>query len=103
MTLPRPCLVCGAVTAAGSYCSTHARQRQRNRDVTRGSTGERGYGAEHRRERAKWAKIVANGQATCCRCGLPIEGGAFDLDHTAARDAYRGVSHSRCNRSAGAR
>jgi len=32
-----------------------------------------------------------------------LEGQALDLDHTADGEGYRGMAHSRCNRSEGAR
>jgi hypothetical protein len=47
--------------------------------------------------------IVAAGLATCARCGQPIAAAEpFDLDHSPDRSSYLGVSHSSCNRRAGA-
>jgi hypothetical protein len=67
-------------------------------------TSARGYGAEHQAVRKKYAALVASGEATCARCGQPISPGAqFDLDDADDRNGYLGVSHSRCNRLAGAR
>lgn len=37
-------------------------------------TSARGYGSEHQRERARWAPIVAAGEASCAEaiCLMPI-------------------------------
>lgn len=72
----------------------------------RGSTTEKGYGAEHQRRRARWAPKVAAGGVVCWRCGdLIVPGEPWDLGHDDGdRRRYRGPEHSnRCNRSAGAR
>jgi hypothetical protein len=67
-------------------------------------TVARGYGAAHRRERARWARVVASGAASCVRCGGELVPGApWDLDHDESRQTYLGPAHVRCNRSAGAR
>jgi hypothetical protein len=68
------------------------------------TTVQRGYGAQHKAERARWAPLVEAGQAVCVRCGLPIQPGSqWHLDHTEDRTGYLGVSHARCNRKAGAK
>lgn len=69
------------------------------------STTARGYGADHRAERARWAPLVAAGNATCWRCGHPIAPHApWDLGHDDwDRTRYRGPEHRRCNRTAAAR
>lgn len=73
-------------------------------DRARGGTVQRGYGAAHRRLRARWAPVVARGGATCARCEQPIEPGqAWDLGHTDRRDAWTGPEHASCNRAAGGR
>lgn len=66
-----------------------------------GNTTARGYGADHqRRRRAALAALVPG--TPCGRCGQPMHPGQhLDLDHTDDRDGYRGLAHSRCNRSAG--
>jgi hypothetical protein len=70
----------------------------------KGKTVQRGYGAQHRRLRAMWARQVMAGLVDCARCGRPIEPGAlWDLDHTEARDGYNGPAHVYCNRSVAAR
>lgn len=67
-----------------------------------GSTTARGYGTEHQRLRS--ATLASAYGTACARCGqIMIEGQALDLDHTDTRDGYRGFSHRRCNRAAGAR
>lgn len=52
----RPCIECGAHSPQ-ARCPGHRR----------GTTTERGYGAEHRAERAAWAPIVAAGGVECRR------------------------------------
>lgn len=60
------------------------------------------YGHAHQRLRAALLR-EAIGQP-CHHCGRPmLEGQALDLDHTADGEGYRGMAHSRCNRSEGAR
>jgi hypothetical protein len=61
------------------------------------------YGGEHRRERDRWARVVAGGLVRCARCGLPIgKGSLWELDH-AEDGSYLGPSHRKCNRQAGMR
>jgi len=92
----------------------------------RASTAQRGYGNDHRRLRAQWARRVAQGGVLCVRCGLPIplewlpcpkchkptqKGGyarkgycGWDLDHhDHDRSAYLGPSHACCNRATAGR
>ena len=63
---------------------------------------KRRYDRRHKRIRAKWAPIVASGQATCARCGKWIQPGTpWDLDHSdddPLQREYLGASHARCNR-----
>ncbi len=61
-------------------------------------------GWRHRREREKWARLVAAGNAICARCGgwIAPESG-WDLDHADDRESWIGVSHAHCNRAAGGR
>lgn len=62
----------------------------------------RGYGATHRKERARWERVVRSGRATCAKCGMPIRAGdPWDLGHTDDRTGWTGPEHPRCNRSAG--
>jgi hypothetical protein len=102
----RVCKRCGAPTWSpkSPYCLTHrpslelrvrwAAKRRDNRD----------YGANHQAVRERCKELVASGLDICARCGQPIAKGAqFDLDHADDRAGYLGVSHSRCNRQAGAR
>jgi 5-methylcytosine-specific restriction endonuclease McrA len=66
-----PCLDCGALTK-GSRCS----QCQTRRAAERGTTTERGYGADHQRR----AKAVIAAQRWCSICG---HGGSADNSLTA--------------------
>lgn len=79
----------------------------RPRRQGKGSTTARGYGAAHQRERARWRPTVEAGNATCWRCGDPIDPAEpWDLGHDDDdRDAeYRGPEHAgRCNRAEAAR
>jgi hypothetical protein len=64
---------------------------------------KRKYARTHRRVRKKYAPIVANGMATCARCGERIlPGELWDLDHDdddPLQRRYLGPSHRRCNRA----
>nr|DAX95575.1 MAG TPA: HNH endonuclease bacteriophage, HNH Endonuclease, DNA.52A [Caudoviricetes sp.] len=79
------------------YCPTHSREREQKR----GYSNARGYDRHYRAARARAARLVEAGQATCWRCGKPIEAGeTFDLGHVDdARSIIRGPEHVFCNRS----
>ena len=81
-----------------SRCPTHTRARDR----ARGTRQQRGYGAEHIRERRRWQNLIqAGAPVTCARCGTPILPGAdWHLDHAEDRTQYLGPSHAQCNLSA---
>lgn len=82
--------------------------------MSRGTTAQRGYGYAHRRERARWAPIVAGGHASCQqglsgssgRCHYPTRtihpGQRWALGHNDARTAWIGPVHARCNQLDGA-
>jgi hypothetical protein len=104
---PRPCLgVRGArclnlTRDASGRCDTCRRQHQRQRDLERGGTAERGYGQDHRQLRDHWAQRVATGTVRCARpdCGQPIHADEpWDLGHDEQRN-YRGPEHRACNRA----
>lgn len=80
-------------------------QHRRDKDAARGRRQERGYGAEHDAERAKWAPDVAAGLVTCWRCLRRIAPGApWDLGHDDVdRTIYRGPEHEACNRATSGR
>lgn len=70
----------------------------------RGTTTARGYGSDHKRQRAAVAADVARGRATCSICHQPIQPGSpWHLDHTHDRTGYRGPAHKRCNEQDGGR
>ena len=101
----RPCLEDGCPTPVPrgtSRCPTHARAR----DKARGTTRERGYGADHQRLRRALVPIHQAGRLACWRCGLPIAATEpFDLGHhDTDRSITMGPEHANtCNRSAAGR
>ena len=66
-----------------------------------GATVERGYGAAHKKLRAKTQLDVDAGRAYCWRCTKPIAPGTnWDLGHDDDdRTKYRGSEHVGCNRA----
>lgn len=66
------------------------------------------YGPAHRKERARWAKVVAAGDAYCVEpiCKKPHRWIAPDepwhLSHDRASGEWIGPSHRRCNTAEGA-
>lgn len=76
---------------------------------TNGTTTQRGYGADHKAERARWQRRIDRGEQVechatrCLRPGVPIvRGSEWDMGHTDDRTAWTGPEHRDCNRSAGA-
>ena len=101
----RLCVKCGTPyeprVASQRYCNPKCRQR--NWGTTK-TTPQRGYGAAHRRERARVKALVDQGNVQCCLCGSlinPTE--SWHLDHTPDRAGYRGAAHADCNLRDGAR
>lgn len=98
----RPCLDCRRPTE-GRRCTACSRTKEQQR----GSTTDRGYGAEHQRERAAWAPRVATGTVTCRRApfGLCIADRQtirpdepWHLGHPdAACPAPKAPEHEACN------
>jgi hypothetical protein len=82
-------------------CPKHTREK----DKARGTRQERGYGAEHDAERARWAPIVATGGVKCWRCQVLLDPSEpWDLGHDDHdRSTYRGPECLRCNRATSAR
>lgn len=79
--------------------------RPEHRPDKRESTTQRGYGSAHRRERAKWADLMAEqGYLEChalaclmhTRSIGPHE--PWDLGHTLDRSGWTGPEHRHCNR-----
>lgn len=50
------------IPAGKRYCAEHGRAHERER----GTTTQRGYGATHRRLRARWQAAIDNGAAPLC-------------------------------------
>lgn len=75
------------------------------------STTERGYGAKHKRERTRWARILkAEGLLVCATAGkspncpqVIRDGDDWDLGHTEDRTGYIGPQCVPCNRGDGGR
>lgn len=68
------------------------------------TTKQRGYGSEHKRERARWQRVIDTTGANCARCGgLIAPGQPWDLGHTDDRTGWTGPEHAHCNRADGAR
>lgn len=95
----KPCIDCGALTDQ-ARCPTHRAEHQRQRDKQRGSTAERGYGRAHKLQRERWRPLVEAGDASCWRCGNPIDPTQpWDLGHDDNdRTKYKGPEHPLCNR-----
>ncbi|HEX6515580.1 MAG TPA: hypothetical protein VF049_08390 [Nocardioidaceae bacterium] len=95
----RPCIVCGTISDQ-TRCPTHRR----------GTTAQRSYGAEHQRERAAWAPLVAQGGVKCRRApfGLCVAdqpliqpGESWHLGHPdAVCPAPKAPEHVVCNAGA---
>src|ERR1044071_2234842 len=70
--------------------------------MSRAKTVQRGYGAAHKKLRARWKPLVDAGQVMCARCGKVIQPGLmWDLGHDDHdRSRYGGPEHARCNRGA---
>lgn len=72
--------------------------------MARPTTGARGYGMAHQRERKRWERRVEAGLVDCARCKEPIvPGRPWDLGHNDERTAWSGPEHRVCNRRAGGR
>lgn len=95
---PRPCPT--ILTNGERRCPRHAKAYEQKR----GSSTERGMGADHQRQRARiQAGIDAGKDIRCWSCGAHLVGTAWHLDHTIDRTAYRGPACIPCNTSDGGR
>lgn len=81
------------------FCKAHAHAYE----TRRGTSGQRGYGAAHRRERARWQAAMDSGVVpVCAKCNQPVlPSQAWDLGHTDDRKAWTGPEHRSCNRRDG--
>ena len=95
---------CGQLVPAGQRLCRGPGSCQETADRERPGTVERGYGADHRRRRARAARDVARGGASCWRCGTPIPPGTpWQLGHGDDRSEYKGVECVPCNAGDGGR
>lgn len=98
----RVCPVPGCPTLTdGGRCPVHRAEVEQ----ARGTRQQRGYGAEHEAERARWAPLVASGHVRCWRCKQPIDPTKeWDLGHDDQdRTKHRGPEHPACNRATAGR
>ena len=81
------------------FCKAHAHAYERGR----GTSGQRGYGTAHRRERARWQAAMDSGVVpVCAKCNQPVfPSQAWDLGHTDDRKSWTGPEHRDCNRRDG--
>lgn len=100
------CLTCKRLHPGTGRCPACFARARAEQDARRPNARERGYDAQHDRERgpAKDAAVAAG--ELCPRCGLPmLPGQALDYGHPIARAhdpqarASR-VEHASCNRRA---
>lgn len=99
----RPCLGgCGQLVDTTAYKGRCA-DCKRSMDRSRGTSSDRGYGAEHRAQRAIHQQRIDSGQLVLCwRCGSPIRpGDPWHLGHDDDnRTITRGPECAACNLSA---
>lgn len=85
-------------------------RRDMQRWARKGTTGQRGYGHQHRLERERRLRQYKPGDP-CAHCGrpitawpLPVARRYIDLPHNPDRSGYLpGLAHSACNRRDGQR
>ncbi len=78
-------------------CQNPCRRRERGTSAKPVSTTGAGYGAAHRRARARALAAWQDGDP-CARCAGPMSHGTpVHLDHTDDRTGYLGLSHAACN------
>jgi hypothetical protein len=95
----RACPTRGLTRHGSGRCETCRRSNWR----ARGSSTQRGYGAEHRRLREAWRPTVNAGGVSCARCRELIDPAEpWDLGHDdddPTRTKYQGPEHVSCNRA----
>jgi hypothetical protein len=69
------------------------------------TTRERGYGAAHQHQRARWQRIINQQPIKCATCPtiIPRHATNWDLGHTPNRTGWLGPQCQRCNRADGGR
>lgn len=95
----RPCIGCGSLTGAGSYCEPCRLERERKRSLARGS---RHYTGDYRRR----AKIVRESPGPCWICGEgDRDGDIWTADHVVPGqvDSPLAKAHRSCNSRRGNR
>lgn len=92
---------CGKLIPAAGYCDTHRRAK----DQARGTRQARGYDRSHDQERARWQRILDQGNPVFCHnpgCKtprIPIDPTSWHLGHVPDRSTWRGPEHPGCNLS----
>jgi hypothetical protein len=91
------------VASSGPRCAEHAAEAERSR----GTTTQRGYGAEHAKTRAallsRQRALWKSGRyENCWRCGLPLlPGQDMAADHSTVKASSGGradvLTHAACN------
>jgi len=89
---------CPRIVRDGTRCEEHRKAYE----TWRGTRQARGYDAAYDRARRRAARVVANGDAVCWRCGEPIApSDEWHLGHDDHdRAVIRGAEHAHCNLSA---
>ena len=86
-------------TTPGSKTAPRCGYCRAQHDRQRGTTTQRGYGAEHRKLRAQAIATYAPSDP-CWRCLEPLgpDPSLLDLGHTDDRRGYMGLEHAACSR-----
>lgn len=95
---PRACPT--ILTRGQRYCPRHARARE----ARRGARQERGYDAEHDKQRASWQDRIDRGErVVCATCPTVLTGRAWQLGHDHEHGGYLGPQCVPCNAADGGR
>ena len=93
-----PCLTCGQLTRAGSYCTEHKPKKQDSPE--RKAKKQALYGGDYRRR----ARAVKSSATHCHLCNKPFEyGDSIEADHLIPGDPNSPLApaHRLCNQKRG--